>query len=221
MSKDLTGKTFNRLTVLNRAPNNKHGHIRWNCLCICGNKSSVSSWQLINERTRSCGCLQREYARSKKSHGMAGSIEHRIWLGMKSRCYYKKNIRYHRYGGRGITVCDRWLDSFENFFDDMGEKTSDKHSIDRRDNDGNYEPSNCRWATVKQQAENKGMRSDNKSGVTGVYKLHGGYWKSSICVDGRTKHLYFGTNFSEACRYRNMAENFRMKGEGLSNCVLF
>ena len=91
----------------------------------------------------------------RTTHGMSKTSEHRCWLEMQQRCYNDKREDYHRYGGRGIVVCDGWLKSFDNFYVDMGRKPSPEHSIDRRDVNGNYEPSNCRWATVHEQSRNK------------------------------------------------------------------
>lgn len=88
-------------------------------------------------------------------HGLRKTKEYAVWLNMRSRCNYEKHKQYSLYGGRGIKICDRWMASFENFYKDMGSRPSDKHSLDRIDNNGNYEPSNCRWATVEEQSFNK------------------------------------------------------------------
>lgn len=129
-------------------------------MCDCGNKTIVSTGNLKNGTTKSCGCYQREYQakRGRKNfykHGLSNHPLYPTWSTMKSRCYNKNNISYKNYGARGIKVCDRWLNSFENFLKDMGEKPSDKHSLDRIDINGDYEPSNCRWATPEEQAINK------------------------------------------------------------------
>jgi hypothetical protein len=159
MRKDLTDKVFGRLTVLGYSKTiGKRAY--WNCLCSCGNTTEVQSQQLTCDKTKSCGCLNIEkiIARSTKhSQSIRGSIspEYKSYFAMKNRCYNQNATQYKNWGGRGIKVCDRWLSSFENFLEDMGKKPSAKHSLDRINNNGNYEPNNCRWATNLEQNENK------------------------------------------------------------------
>jgi len=125
------------------------------CLCECGVETRVFGGNLSREHTRSCGCLHREFASvTAKTHGMTKSSEFHIWQGMLARCYNPDMKKYNRYGGRGISICDRWKNSFENFYIDMGMKPSRLHSIDRVNNNGNYEPDNCRWITRKQNMNN-------------------------------------------------------------------
>ena len=146
------GKKIGYLTVLGYTEDKK-----WECKCDCGNIVKVQSSGLgVNGKTRSCGCKNVEkFIERNTKHGMYKSSEYGIRKNMVNRCYNPKNKRYPNYGGRGIKVCDRWLESFENFYEDMGHRPSNKHSIDRIDNNGNYEPDNCRWADNIIQNRNK------------------------------------------------------------------
>ena len=149
---DLTGQRFGHLTVVSKITHPKEAH--WLCCCDCGAETVAESRELRRGERRSCGCQ-----RQRGTHGMTDTPEWRIWQGMLTRCRYSKHMSFKNYGGRGILVCGRWANSFENFFLDMGNRPSAKHSIDRIDNDGNYEPSNCKWSTAKEQARNKRKRS--------------------------------------------------------------
>ncbi len=153
----LTGRRFGRLTVL--APTSNLGdRTRWSCACDCSAPVSVRTDHLLGGKTQSCGCHNQAVRRAqhgKTTHGMSTSREYAAWTQAKQRCYNETHRKYPDWGGRGIRMCERWLNSFENFFRDMGPRPSSRHSLDRKENDGNYEPDNCRWATRAQQLANR------------------------------------------------------------------
>ena len=153
---NLIGQKFGNLLVISRQDNSKHGKSRWLCQCSCGNKHITFGSLLTRGESKSCGCLRSHSASIVNTkHGMSNSRTYRIWKAMLSRCRNKNTIAYQSYGAKGIIVCDHWL-SFENFFSDMGEAPANK-SIDRIDNNKGYEPSNCRWATSKEQSINSSV----------------------------------------------------------------
>lgn len=162
--RDLTGMTFNRWTVVARASNSPHGQVRWRCCCSCGHVGVVVGSTLVSGRSKSCGCWNSEAAAKRArqrnhKHGHTSregiSPEYSSWVSMKGRCEYECVNSYELYGGRGIDVCDRWKNSFENFLADMGPKPSPQHSIDRIDGNKEYEPGNCRWSTALEQRHNR------------------------------------------------------------------
>jgi len=152
---DIAGKRFGKLTVIGRHnENSKDGKSRWLCVCDCGNKIVATGQKIKSGHTKSCGCAKTGI---NITHGMTESREYEIWCGMKKRCNNKSNEAFNRYGGRGISVCDKWQNDFQAFLDDMG-GCPKGHSIDRIDNDGDYTPDNCKWSTPKEQAQNRHER---------------------------------------------------------------
>lgn len=183
---DLTGKKFGRLTVLSFNPQVNGVRATWNCKCDCGKESKVCGNNLRIGMTKSCGCIWlEEVAGSNRSHGKINTPEYKAWGGMKARCYNENIKNFGDYGGRGIVVCDRWLNSFENFYKDMGDRPTPKHSIDRIENDRGYSKENCRWATRKEQCENR--RSNifiEKDGI----RLTVSQWAVKLNIEAATIH---------------------------------
>lgn len=156
MTYNLIGKKYNRLLVLERDFTPRASRqCYWKCLCDCGNQTMVDSWSLRHNKTKSCGCLQKEnrYLISHIQHGQWQSRTYHTWEGMKQRCLNPNATRYPNYGGKGILICNEWLD-FKNFYRDMGDRPVGK-TLDRINPYGNYEPTNCRWATYKEQVHNR------------------------------------------------------------------
>lgn len=156
---DLTGKRYGKLVAIKKTPKRKNNQIVWEWQCDCGTVTEKPYGNIKRGYTLSCGCLTEELGMTRnKVHGhWSGdkpTREYNSWQCMKQRCSNPKATDYENYGGRGISVCNRWLDSFENFLKDMGERPEEM-TLDRINPDGNYEPKNCRWADAKTQSKNK------------------------------------------------------------------
>lgn len=202
----LAGRKFGRLTAIR--PTRADSNRRYLCQCDCGVIKEVNGYLLASGRTQSCGCLRREVTirlhTGKNSpmykHGLSASPEGRTWQNMLRRCYDHKTKEYHVYGGRGITVCARWRESLVHFVEDMGKRPSPKHSIDRIDVNGNYEPSNCRWATPREQRLNQRP----KKLITHCHLGH----------EFSTENTYIapsGQRFCKECRKRRNREHMARK----------
>ncbi len=172
MAKEMIGQKYGRLTVAERVENNRHSQMVFRCECDCGNQTVIVAMSLRSGHTKSCGCLMKDVASERLKGNQLGvkhgdcqagnqTAEHRCWVSLFQRCYNPENNNYHKYGARGISVCSRWFE-YENFLSDMGRKPSTVHSIDHIDNDGNYEPANCRWATWVEQNNNQRPKRPRK-----------------------------------------------------------
>lgn len=182
---NLSGQKFGRLSVLCRRGSSNDGKSLWECKCDCGNVGLYVGKRLKSGNTKSCGCLSSETTAKRNvesaTHGMANTITYNTWDSMKQRCLNEDSEGYRHYGGRGISVCDRWM-TFQNFIDDMGERPSGK-TIDRIDVNGNYEPGNCRWATPVEQGNNR--RSNVFIEFNGL-KLTATQWAEKIGIGSKT-----------------------------------
>lgn len=199
LTNDLTGKRFGRLEVIG-VHDNGNRKTYYVCQCDCGNVKVIRADALVGGMTKSCGCLKKEQDKinltANHSHKMSGTRLYEIWQGMKSRCYKKHDASYHRYGGRGITVCDEWLNDFKTFYDwATNNGYNDKLTIDRIDNNGNYEPKNCRWSTMKEQCNNRNSNINITIGNTTKNLMQ---WCEIFNVDYKTVYARYQRNGFES-----------------------
>lgn len=204
---DLTAKVFARLTVISEAGRDKHRKVLWLCECCCGNKLITQGSALKSGNTKSCGCLHREkMIDALTTHGLRKHPLYIVWGGMKTRCYNRDYHQYADYGGRGITICDKWKDSFEDFYNDLIGHYVSGMQLDRIDNDGNYEPSNVRWVTQQQNGMNRRGSKTSTSGYKGVsWKGENGKWVAQIQVNGKKQHIGYFLDEQEAAQAYNDA----------------
>mgnify|MGYP000232883929 FL=1 len=167
---DMTGYRFSSLTAIKPVGRTKKSrNIIWLFRCDCGSLEKFDGYQVRSGRTIDCKRCSSERTRQVSlKHGLSESAEFSIWTDIQTRCYNPNTVSYQNYGGRGITVCQRWLDSFKNFLFDMGERPSKRHSIERLNNNDGYSPGNCVWATATEQNNNK--RSNHKITIKGITK---------------------------------------------------
>jgi hypothetical protein len=181
---DLTKRTFGQLLVMKRAPNDASGNTCWECQCSCGNIVTIVTYSLKNGNTKSCGCLRNKITGNKfRTHGMTGTSEHNIWRNMLTRCTNPDTPAFKNYGGRGITICDEWKNDFMAFYNYIGPRPYPNYTVDRIDNDGNYEPGNVRWATRYEQANNS--RNNRRITING--------WTLNLCQWARFVGIRYRT----------------------------
>jgi hypothetical protein len=189
--KDLTSQRFGRLTVIKEAGRNARGKALWLCRCDCGNETIVEGCSLTSGNTRSCGCFGRERSsEANKTHGMKHTRIYRVWSSMKTRCANPNHCHYQDYGGRGITVCDEWIHSFEAFRDwAILHGYTDDLQIDRIDNDGGYSPENCRFVTPAKNDRNRRnnhlMTANGRTLIAADWAKRLGVTESTVCKHAR------------------------------------
>lgn len=206
---DLTGHKYGRLTVMREADKRTMGgSVHWSCMCDCGKTHIVYSCHLRSGHTKSCGCLSVETAiKTFTTHGKSNTPEYTCWEGIINRCYNKSNRSYRNYGGRGISVCKRWRNSFINFLNDMGLKPNPNLTIERINNNRNYNVTNCKWTTHTIQSRNQRKRKDNASGVVGVSWCNSkSKWTAHIGLNNKQIMIGRFKIFKDAVDARKRAE---------------
>ena len=198
---DRTSQRFGRLVVVEEAGRNASKKVMWRCLCDCGKETVVPSGGLVTGNTTSCGCFLKEKI---TKHGGWQKASYNTWRAMMRRCYKQQDKDYCRYGGKGVSVCDRWHD-YSNFAADMGEPSGDE-TLDRIDVYGNYEPANCRWAGVRTQNRNIRVRATSTTGVTGVSKTASGTYMAKLTVGRKSFYSKCFATLEEASAARKELE---------------
>ena len=173
---DLVGKKFGRLTVLSKGNSRPNARSSiWNCICDCGRASITIGSNLVSGNTARCGCLIKENGKGFLTHGKSKTEEYKLWKNIKNRCLNKNNADYHNYGGKGIKVCDRWRQSFNDFLEDVGKRPSPTHILKRRDSNGNFDSSNCYWVDHPGRIINK----ESKETASPSWKSLSDYFNSN------------------------------------------
>lgn len=209
--KDFTGQKFGKLQVLGFShfkdqPSGQRKS-QWNCVCECGNTCLVAGYNLTTDHTTSCGCVQKQRtSTAKTTHGMTESTTYKTWLSMKERCTNPNSQSYKEYGGVGVLVCERWINSFENFLEDMGVRPRGM-SLNRINSVNLYSKETCEWASCSLQGYDQKIRNTNTSGKTGVsYNNRQQKWCSYIHKDNKRIHLGFFELKEDAIKARLIAE---------------
>ena len=192
-AKKLQGRVFGELTVREYAGTNRHNQAVWLCDCSCGNVKTIAAQSLLNEVSRSCGAAIHR-AGFSATHGLSKTLEYGVWSTMKQRCSNPNVASYKDYGGRGVKVCKRWSESFEAFLEDMGRRPSPQHSIERKNNEGDYTPRNCFWATRKVQVKN---RRNNRMLTANGETLHMAEWARRLGCNPAAILARLATGMSE------------------------
>jgi NAD(P)-dependent dehydrogenase (short-subunit alcohol dehydrogenase family) len=198
---DRAGQVFGRLTVTARAGTDANKKVIWACLCQCGKEVLIPSGSLVTGNTTSCGCYLKERV---TKHGGWKNASYNSWRAMIRRCTVITDKDYPRYGGRGVSVCPTWMD-YKTFVADMGEPTG-AETLDRIDGYGNYNKTNCRWATPTIQARNIRVPKSSESGVTGVIKTYYGKWMASITANKKRYYAPVRDTVEESAQDRKELE---------------